>query len=157
MNRFTIDLFCGLQQFDQDYDDIDDTFTICIKYHGIRLELNSQLSKISTYDMIRFLENIENNIETSLRFDNDVIGSYIYFDNNIIQIFFYDTNDDLCHNSFNIDIELDHQLRNIFLNTIRELHIFKIRYEIIINRYYDDLDNNIEHGNYRDEIEVQQP
>jgi len=156
MNHFTIELHCGLEDFDQDYDDIDDTFTIYIKYHGITLELNSQLSKINTYDMIRFLNNIENNIETSLRIDNDFMGSYIYFDNNIIQIFFYDTNDDLCHNSFNIDIELDHQLRNIFLNTIRQLNTFRIRYEILINRYYDIRDH-IENSNFRDEMEIQQP
>jgi hypothetical protein len=106
--------------------------------------------------MISFLNNIENNITTSLRIDNDFMGSYIYFDNNIIQIFFYDTNDDLCHNSFNIDIELDHQLRNIFLNTIRQLNTFRIRYEILINRYYDIRDH-IENSNFRDEMEIQQP
>lgn len=156
MNRFSIKLSCGLEHFDQDYDDIDDTFTISIKYHGINIDLNSQLSKIKVYDFISFLDKIENNIETSLRIDSDFIGSYIYFDNNIIQIFFYDINDDLCHNSFNIDIELDHEIRNIFINAIRDLNIFRIRYEILINRYYNIRDH-IENSNFRDEIEIQQP
>jgi len=139
---------CDLDNLEQDYvfSDMEyfenSNFLIKMEYCGMQITFNSGISAISSNEIKNFLYKLENNFGlTSISF-NSYNGSKLCCDSNgklYLQVY---TCKECCFTSLNVNIRLDQQSFDNFINIIKKLLNFSEKYENL--KLEDDEEENEE-------------
>ena len=147
-----IGFICDLDNFDQDhvFSDMDyienSNFIINLIYGGIGIDFYSGISAISSSEIKNFLYKLENNFGRESISFNSHNGSILSCDSNgklFLQVY---TCKECCFTSLDINIRLDQQSFDNFINVIKRLLNFSEKYEKLKlendENYYDEENEN---------------
>lgn len=104
-------------------------FQIVIKYHAMKIVFNSGVSAIDSTDIKNFLYKLENNFGSSNISFNSYNGSILSCDSNgnlYLQVY---TCKECCFTTLDINMKLDQQSFDSFINVIKKLLNFSEKYE----------------------------
>jgi len=150
-----IDFICDLDNFDQDHIFSEteyfenSNFIIKLIYGAFKLDFCSGVSAISSTDIKNFLYKLENNFGQQNISFNSHNGSLLTCDSNgnlFLQVY---TCKECCFTSLNINIKLNQQSFDSFINVIKKLLNFSEKYE---NLKLDDDDEDYQVNGNDEEI-----
>lgn len=156
-----IDFICDLDNFDQDhvFSDMEyiehSNFIIKFIYGAFEIDFCSGVSSISSGEIKNFLYKLENHFGRASITFNSNNGSILSCDSNgnlFLEVY---TCKECCFTSLDINIRLEQQSFNNFINVIRRLLNFAEKYENLNlegeEEYYDENGEEIQNNNEDDE------